>query len=367
MIKKSWWVDFRAGPARYRKRSPENSRAGALAYEALLRQQLSRGVSVAEVENQRRHNTPFAQFAWERYKTYVVPNNKFSEQYAKHNILKSSLVPHFGEMTLNSIGTNHIEQFKARALNDGVKNKTINNRLAVLAKCLRCANDWYGITVPKIQMLKCPPPETDYLTPAECDSLLSNTEGQLREMILVGLRTGMRQGEIRGLQWSSIDWHNQTLRVRHSLCSRSRLLTSPKSNRERRIPLDVDLYEVLFRRRRNAGYVFLNPFREAPFTAHRLEEDLRIACKAANIRNVGWHGLRHTFATQISLTRTPITVLKELLGHSSITTTMRYSHVPSAALREAITLLNPRNAGIADFGQPVGNQEPLVSKTGLQR
>ena len=63
LIKKSWWVDFRFNHTRYRKRSPENSRAGTQAYEAVLRQKLVRGESVDQVERAKQ-DPLFEQFAW---------------------------------------------------------------------------------------------------------------------------------------------------------------------------------------------------------------------------------------------------------------------------------------------------------------
>jgi hypothetical protein len=133
-------------------------------------------------------------------------------------------------------------------------------------------------------------------------------------------------------------------------------LVSPKNNRERHIPLDSDLYEILFRRRQNSGYVFTNSERNhEPFTSHRLNEILEPTCQKAQLRKITWHVLRHTFATQLTLRGVPLTIVKELLGHSSITTTMRYSHVTPSALRSAIGMLNPKNGGITDFGQPAVN------------
>jgi integrase len=355
MIRKSWWVDFRANHTRYRKRSPENSRAGALAYEAVLRQNLARGESIDKGRNAAEQNPTFEEFAWRWFDQYVVANNKFSEQYAKRKILSASLIPFFGSMQLRAVSTNHIEQFKARQVASGVSNKTINNRLTVFSKCLRCAHEWLDTGIPTIKLLRCPPPKTDYLTTAECELLLTCAKGQLQEMVLLALRTGMRQGEIRGLQWSSIDWQTRSLTVRHSRCDRKRALVSPKSNRERHIPIDADVYEMLFRRKRASGYVFMND-RAEPFTCHRLNEDLGITCRSAQVRKITWHVLRHTFATQLTLRGVPLTVVKELLGHSTIAMTMRYSHVVPSALRSAIEVLNPKNAAIADFGQPVGNK-----------
>jgi hypothetical protein len=65
MIKKSWWVDFRANPLRFRKRSPENTRAGALAYEAMLKHKLARGEQIDRVSNSEEQNQTFEQFAWQ--------------------------------------------------------------------------------------------------------------------------------------------------------------------------------------------------------------------------------------------------------------------------------------------------------------
>src|SRR6266849_4719317 len=266
LIKKSWWVDFQFDQKRYRRRSPENTRRGAQAFEAALRQRLARDEPIDNAGTNRDNDLTFEKFARQWFEQYVVANNKFSEQYAKQKILAASLIPFFGRMPLKAINANHVEQYKARAVVSRVSNKTINNRLTVLAKCLRCAHEWHGTDVPNIKKLNCIPPKTDYLTMAECDALLSHTHGQLREMVFLALR------------------------------------------------------------------------------------------------KVTWHMLRHTFATQLTLRGVPLTVVRELLGHSSITTTMRYSHVAPAALRSAIELLNPKNAVSGDFGQPAVNHwQQMVS------
>lgn len=360
LIKGSWWIDFTFDYQRYRKRSPDNSRAGARAFELTLRQRLARGEPLS---SQSEKSRLFAEFAAEWFEVYVVPNNKFSEQYAKKKILSACLLPFFGTMSLSSIGAADVERFKAQQKMLGVSNKTINNRLAVLSKCLRSAHDWYDTPMPIVKLLRCAPAKTDYLTPTECEQLLQRAQGQLFEMVFLALRTGMRQGEIRGLQWPSIDWQSQLITVRHSLCDRNTSLTAPKNGRERHIPLDIDVRSFLYRRKQESGYVFLNPVRQAPYTSHRLLENLANLCVAAGIRKIGWHVLRHTFATQLTMRRVPLTVVKELLGHSSITTTMRYSHVAPSALRAAIDALNPRSR-IPDFGQPAVNREAVYQEYG---
>src|SRR5262249_16053938 len=154
------------------------------------------------------------------------------------------LIPFFGKLPVMKIASCHIEQYKARRVSDGLSNKTIKNHLTVLSKCLSTAYEWLSLESgrPNIRWPKCPPPHTDYLLIEECELLLSNAGGTIREMILVALRTGMRQGELKGLQWSSIDWQNMTVTVRHSRCDRARDIVSPKNNRIRHIPLVQEAY-----------------------------------------------------------------------------------------------------------------------------
>ncbi|HUO50265.1 MAG TPA: tyrosine-type recombinase/integrase [Candidatus Paceibacterota bacterium] len=357
IIKKSWWVDFRFAYTRYRKRSPENSKAGAQAYEATLRQRLTRGEPIDQTGNNSQQVQTFEEFARSWFEEYVVSNNKFSEQKTKQTILRSSLVPFFGKMSVEGITAHHIEQYKAHELKRGVSRKTVNNHLTVLRKCITTAYEWLELpgAPPKIAWLKCPPPKTDHLSSDECGLLLSHADGVVREMILVALRTGMRLGELKGLQWSSIDWHNRMLTVRHSQCDYTKELVTPKSNRERHIPLDSDVYEALFKRKKDTGYAFAGAD-GGPFNSFRLSCRLEHVRNKAGLRKIGWHTLRHTFASQLVMRGVPLTAVQALMGHSTITTTMRYAHLAPSTLRAAIDMLNPKTALNADFGQPVGNQ-----------
>jgi integrase len=355
LIKKSWWVDFQFDQKRYRRRSPENTRQGARAYELLLHQRLARGEAInGPTPGQ---NISFEEFAWKWFEEYVVPNNRFSEQRIKRYTLKSSLIPFFGKMPVGEIKTYHIEQYKAHKVKDGLANKSIKNHLTVLSKCLTSAYAWFELASkpPEIPWPKCPPPETDYLSPDECEILLSHAGGAIREMILMALRTGMRQGELKGLQWSSIDWGNRVVIVKNSYCDREKTIGPPKNNRIRSIPLDADLYEILYRKRKPTGYVFTNtngqPFNHSSLTYH-----CEVLCKRAGLRRITWHTLRHTFASHLAMKGVPLNIVQALLGHSTIVMTMRYAHVAPSTMRAAIELLNPARFMTADFGQPAVNQ-----------
>ncbi len=302
-------------------------------------------------------NTTFEAFAWRWFKEYVVPNNRFSEQRIKSYTLKSSLIPFFGKMTIGEIRTYHVEQYKARKLKDGLANKSIKNHLTVLSTCLSCAYRWLELPSkpPEIPWPKCPPPQTDYLSPGECEILLSHSQGVIRELLVMALRTGMRQGELKGLQWSAIDWENRVVIVKHSYCDREKDIGPPKNNRIRSIPLDSDLYEILYRRRRETGYVFTNASGR-PLNHSWLSYHLEGVCKKAGLRRISCHVLRHTFASHLAMKGVPLNMVQALLGHSTIIMTMRYAHVAPSATRAAIELLNPKRFVTAKFGHPAVTQ-----------
>lgn len=363
MIKSSWWVDFTVNSTRYRKRSPENTKAGAQAYEATLRQKLARG-ELIDIGALRPEDLIFAEFAPKWFEDYVRPNNKYSEQLMKKYILSSSLLPFFGRKPIGEIRAHDIERYKAQQVLQGYTNKTITNRLTVLNKCLVTAYEWLELegAPPKIKWPKWTLPEIDYLSPEECDLLLSDTSGVMHELVLTALRTGMRQGELRGLQWSSIDWFTRMLAVRHSQDDYRKILVAPKNNRTRHIPLDIDVYTMLYRRKEDTGYVFRGS-EGRPFTKYRMSYAMRALCRKVGFRKLGWHTLRHTFASHLAMRGVPLPAIKELMGHSTITTTMRYAHVAPSTLRAAIEMLNPKTMIATDCGQPVGNQWQEIQRS----
>lgn len=353
---KSWRVDLWFNGQRHRIKGPENSKVGAEAYEAVLRQKLARGESIESATEQ--EDPTFEEFAQKWLDGYAVPNNRPSEQRSKKYVLDGALTPFFGKIPVGRITSYHIEQFKAHMIKErGITNKTIKNYLTVLNTCLKSAYEWLELkgAPPKIKWPKCAPSRMDSLSPDECELLLSQAEGVVHEMILTALRTGMRQGELKGLQWSSINWESQRITVRHSRDDRTKTLVPPKSNRERHIPLDVDVYEALYRRKRKNGYVFLDSDGE-PFDYHRVGRRLNKVCEKAGMRKIGWHTLRHTFASHLAMRGVPLPTVQELLGHSNITTTMRYAHVAPSSLRTAIDMLNPKRMLEADFGHYTGTE-----------
>lgn len=69
---------------------------------------------------------------------------------------------------------------------------------------------------------------------------------------------------------------------------------------------------------------------------------LKRALKNAGLRHIGWHALRHSFASHLVMRGAPIKSVQELLGHSSIEMTMRYAHLSPDVGRDAVKLLDAR-------------------------
>ena len=84
-----WWVDFCFNRSRYRRPSPENSKAGALAWELVLKYKLARG---EPLDPEKKKIPAFRDFAWDWFETYAKNNNKHSEIISKETILRVHLV-----------------------------------------------------------------------------------------------------------------------------------------------------------------------------------------------------------------------------------------------------------------------------------
>ncbi len=343
--------------------SPENTKAGTEAYEALLRQRLARGESLTLLPKNDEPVPTFKEFSDHWFKTYVVTNNKPAEQRRKRICLSAHLVPFFGHMRLDAIGNEQIELLKAKKQAQGQAPKTINNLLSVVGKCLNTAVEWEVIkTAPRMRRLRVPPESYDYLTEDEANCLVSCADEEpWRTMILLALKTGLRLGELVGLMWEDIDLEKRMLTVRRSVVNN--IIDSPKSNRIRHIPLTQEVCWTLQRMTERKGFV-LRLRDEGPMNHKAPPQAIQRMCKKAGLRRIGWHVLRHTFATHLAMKGVSLQKIQLLLGHSDPRVTLRYAHLAPSTLRDAIDVLEPLPANVMEiFGQPVGSKQTLaVSK-----
>ena len=178
---------------------------------------------------------------------------------SKKKIVRVHLKPAFGTTKLDAIGVEQIERYKAAKRKDGLSPKTINNHLTVLRKLLVVARDWGRVRmVPAIQWLRVAPPEFRFLSFEEADGLLRGTDPEWRAMIALGLKAGLRHGELLALRWSDVDLEVGRLSVRRNLCEGH--IGTPKGGRGRDIPLcDSAVMALRAHRRTSKDWVFSSP------------------------------------------------------------------------------------------------------------
>lgn len=356
-FRSSWWVDFQIRHNRYRYRSPENTREGALAYEAFLRQKISRGERIEKkllsAESAQTQPLLYVDFTEKWFETYVVPNNKRSTHRSKRNALDHHLIPFFGVKEIVMINVLAIEEFKALKLKDGLSPKTINNLLSVLRRSLTCAEEWELISkVPRVKWLRVPPPLNRFLSVEESERLLAGAENIFwHAFILCALRTGMRIGEICALDWSDINWERRTITVRRSVVEG--VIDTPKNNRTRIIPMTDDLYALFERFRLVSGLIFPGPDGDHMRKSSWPWKALHRACKHAGLPRMGWHVLRHTFASQLTAQSVPLKATQMLLGHSTIQMTERYAHLAQSSLQSAVMVLPKASSEFVPGGRNV--------------
>lgn len=345
-----YWIAFRYSRQRYRKVSPDNTYAGAKAFEALLRQRLAKGEPIETPQKKEIKLPNFRDFSDKWMKTYVATNNKPSEQGQKKCMVNKHLIPFFGKMSLDKISAMQIEEFKSKKQSIGLSNKSINNILGILGKCLKTAQEWEIIDkIPKIKPLKVAPKDPVYLNENDYTKLLeqAKNKGLFYEMLLFTLRTGVRIGELLALEWPDIDFNERIVTIKRNIVNGN--VGSPKNNKYRRIYLANDLFDVLMARRKNNGLIFPDingNYQSRSSCRHRLER----LCSQANLKKLGWHGLRHSFASQLATNGVSLKTIQELLGHSDLKMVQRYAHLEPVTLKEAIKTLEPKTVINLNYG-----------------
>ena len=356
-IRNNWYVDFRHERKHIRKKSPENTRKGALAYESLLRSRATRGKAIFPEEKQKKKQLAYSEFYESWYRDYVKPNNSLSEQKTKKSIYDKHLRPFFGKMPIDEISARDVERFKKEVLEKGLKPKTLNNLLTVLSKSLKTAFEWELISsMPPIRLVKVPQQERRHLTQNEVDKLINATGDSMeRAMVLTALRTGMRLGELCALEWKDIDWFNRHIVVQRSYVRKQ--VKSTKSNKIRYIPMTSDLYDCLSNLGKKHNAIFYS--RDGGYMQKwKAQEVLERQCERAGVERATWHILRHTFASLLAQYGESMFSIQRLMGHSTIMMTERYAHFGTGRLHSVVEVLaiGKQNTQDKSLGHYVGNR-----------
>lgn len=161
----------------------------------------------------------------------------------------------------------------------------------------------------------------------------------LKPIVLLALNTGMRRGEIFSLQWPDVDLRKRLLTVHGA---------NAKSETTRHIPLNAEATAVLSAWRNQCdnnqtGLVFKSPKADSKKSGDRLDNinnSWRALLKSAGIENFRFHDLRHTFASWLVMKGVDLNTVRELMGHSDLTMTLRYAHLAPEHKAAAVAVLD---------------------------
>ena len=266
------------------------------------------------------------------YLAYSQINNR---NYKNNIYYISSIVNFFGESTpAQKILPQDIERFKEwLRVNKNLKNASINRYLEIMSKAFNLGIDNGLLTfnpLTKVKKLLEDNYKVRFLTNEEETRLYKALPQYLEPIVTTALQTGMRKSEILNLKWKNIDFEYGFIE-----------LLETKSGKSRKIPISDKLFNILNNQSKDTEYVFINPATGMPYVD--IKKSFTAAIKKANISNFRFHDLRHTVATRLVEKGVDLLVVMELLGHSKIETTMRYSHPTPKRKTDAIAILNSYN------------------------
>ncbi|WP_255283607.1 site-specific integrase [Priestia megaterium] len=302
--------------------------------------------------------------------------NKYAEEHLSPNTLatymvhlKNRIIPFFGEMRLEKIKPLHILDFlksleKEGLRKDGKKgslsSSTIEYNHRILKNILNRAVEWKLIQNNPMENIKKPKrtqKETSVYDNHEAELLiesLNEEEDMWCIMIKLAITTGLRRGELLGLEWRYVDLDKGTIQVKQAITyvNKQHIIREPKTkNSIRTVTLpevlvnELKKYKSVWNKKRlkanelweGGEYQFLfTGWNGKPIHPSSVTTWWRRFVKRNDLRYIRFHDLRHTSATLLINKGVHAKIISTRLGHADIRTTMNiYGHALQEADREA--------------------------------
>ena len=245
-----------------------------------------------------------------------------------HDALNSAM----GTTQIGDIGALQIERYKLDRLKQSASPATVNREVALLKHMFNVAEHWqlfFGRNpVSGVKFLEEDNLQIRALSEEEEEKLLQFCSPYLQDLVVFAINTGLRLGEILNLRWEEVDLEYAVIKM-----------LVRKNRRMLEVPLNDTALAVVngWYGLRKSEYVFYNP--ETGGQWKDLWLGLKKACRKAGLSDVTWHTFRHTFASRLTRNGADLVTVKELLGHSSVSVTMRYAHTNRDAKKRAVGLI----------------------------
>ena len=205
-------------------------------------------------------------------------------------------------------------------------------------------NPTNGTTIPKVGHV-----EKQVLCDSQLDKFMETIkqEPYWYDFFYVEIMTGLRRGEICGLQWSDINFTDKTLFVRRSISKQHGCILIGETKTDtgtRKILLPQSVVALLQERRKEAVGEWVFPHfakPSEPLNPNSAYTKLKSILKRANLPSIRFHDLRHTFATHAIQGGVDAKTLAGILGHADASFTLdTYTHVTNDMQKSASTVVN---------------------------
>lgn len=279
------------------------------------------------------------------------------------DISVSHLMPALGKRKLNELQSAEIENFlEDRRLNgnlvtgDELRATTVNLIRTVLLSALGAAKEAGLVTInvaSQAKRMRVSPRKPEAFSREE-QQAIELAASKAHDPRLIGVKialyTGLRLGELLALTWADVDLVQGIIHVTKSVSrTKSRtgewqtLVDMPKTTASiRAVPVPGKLLSELRKAARRARGAYVVAERDGSMVNVRTYQyAFQSMLRRNKIRRLNFHALRHTFATRIMETGIDVKTLSELLGHESVTTTLKvYAHSFMYTKKRAIEQLN---------------------------
>lgn len=389
-----WMIDVKiklpdGAIRRVRRVSPVQSKRGAQQFERDVRAEvLERARSGEEHDDGKQEPPPTLAAMWDEFIAFQrSPANKRPNRprtvLENERMFRSYIEPLVGDRRVDLVTARVIDRLTTQ-LHDGVvsrrplKHNSVANILGLLRRMLNVAKRWGHLDqVPEINTLKRSSERLEddkWLTEDEATSFIGATEPRWLALVTVVVRTGLRVGELQGLQWSDVDLEGERLTVKRQWLEPLLEFGPPKGGKAREIPLTWDAVAALRKhrdQRRDDAFVFGDP--HVAFQQDELRRALARAKRASGVtKHVHIHMLRHTWASHCILKGVPSRVVMLWGGWENEEMLKRYAHIAPREVETLIHRIAPRRAPLRvvevpptdRLGHHRGTAEEEKEKTG---
>jgi len=311
-----WWVKFTAPNGREVRRSAGTpDKRQAQEYEDSLKAKLWRVTNLGEKPRR----------SWQEAVLRFVEEQEGQPSLPVQKMHLRSLDQWLRGRYLDEIGRDVLDNVAKARKAEGVSAATVNRMLEVVRSVLRrAALDWEWIDrVPKVRMLKVQKKRIRWLTHEEAGRLLSRLPAHLADMARFTLAAGPRETNVTGLEWSQVDLVRRVAWIHAD---------QSKTKKAYAVPLNAEAVAVI-RRQIGKHPVRVFTYRGQPVKRCN-NHGWRTALRKADIKDFRWHDLRHTWASWHVQSGTPLHVLQELGGWSSLAMVQCYAHLSARHLAE---------------------------------